>query len=149
MGTSLDTSAGFKLHAGKTRNQTSQALRESFSWSPVGIEASVQSLSVGRLVEERRFWNAVTSVPDLQMCGATLSRCVADRASITIHEACHWARRKDAPDHGGTVGATRTCMFPQLTRELEVGAARFPFHQGAQFAVDHLGQTVPLSMEPR
>ena len=82
MGTTLDTRAGIQLLAGKTRIWNRAGIRppdiddlgeEVWSpeevkvlGSPIGTEAFIQSFTDMRIEEERRKWNAIPSVPDLQ-----------------------------------------------------------------------------------
>ena len=47
--------------------------------SPIGSEAFIQAFTDRRLEEERRLWNAIPSVPDLQCAWQLLLQCAGPR----------------------------------------------------------------------
>ena len=117
MGTTLETGAGIHLHAGKTRIWKRAGIRppdiddlgeEVWSpdgvkvlGSPIGTEAFIQSFTDRRLEEERRLWNEIPSVPDLQCAWQLLVQCagmsprVDDCAPFPISQVRSRTRRRD------------------------------------------------------
>ena len=93
----LQTRAGIRLNAGKTRVWNRAGIQPPNMddlgedvWSPEGIkvlgspigsEAFVQAFTERRLDSEQRLWNAIPSIPDLQCAWQLLLQCAGPRCN--------------------------------------------------------------------
>ena len=71
---------------------------------PIGSEAFIQAFTDKRLKEERRLWNAIPSVPDLQCAWQLLLQCAGPR--------CHHVLRTVPPSQSASQARSRTCSKP-------------------------------------
>ena len=76
--------------------------------SPIGTQAFIQSFTDRRLEEERRLWNAIPSVPDLQCAWQLLLQCAGPR--------CHHVLRTVPPSQSARYAAGHDeGMFQTMT----------------------------------
>ena len=76
--------------------------------SPIGTQAFIQSFTDRRLEEERRVWNAIPSVPDLQCAWQLLLQCAGPR--------CHHVLRTVPPSQSARYAAGHDeGMFQTMT----------------------------------
>ena len=131
MGQQLQTRAGIQLHAGKTRvwNRAPNIhdLGEGV-WSPEGIkilaspigsEAFVQAFTERRLEAERRLWNAIPSVPDLQCAWQLLLQCAGPRCNHLLRTAPSSQSAAYAAGHGACMHQTMVALLGTLPGDQE------------------------------
>ena len=121
MGGLLETRAGIQLHAGKTRIWNRARIRPDDIddlgeevWSPVGSEAFVQAFTETRLEEERRLWNAIPSVPDLQCAWQLLLQCAGPRCHHVLRTVPPSQSERYAAGHDAGMQQTMVALLGGL-----------------------------------
>ena len=141
MDTMLETGAGIQLHAGKTRiwnrggiqPQDIDDLGEEV-WSPEGVqvlgspigsEAFIQAFTDRRLEEERRLWNVIPSVPDLQCPWQLLLQCAGPRCHHVLRTVPPSQSARFAAGHDEGMFQTMTALLGALPgTEEQISTAR-------------------------
>ena len=128
LATTLRERAGIQLHTGKTRNwncagecPVDMAELGPDVWNPLGIkilgtpvghDEFVVNFLEERLAEERKLWDAIPSIPDLQCSWQVLLQCAGPRCHHLLRTVpprqcagyAHGALFWDAAHDGSTVG---------------------------------------------
>ena len=137
LATTLRERAGIQLHTGKTRTWNCAVDMAELGpdvWNPLDIE--ILGTPVGhdefaansheeRLAEERKLWDAIPSIPDLQCSWQVLLQCAGPRchhphgSTTTVCRICAWARFWDAAHDGSIVGEDpRKPMQVEMARNI-------------------------------
>ena len=109
----LSEQAGIQLSEGKTRVWNRAGVRPPHMedlgtevWNdegvkilgtPIGSDRFIEAVTEKRLTEERRLWDALAWVPDLQSAWQILLQCAGHDATISFVENLAAARARDAP----------------------------------------------------
>ena len=128
LGTKLHAQAGIRLHTGKTRVWNRASL--SSLGTPLGSQRFIQEVADKRLAEEQRLWDAIPTVPDLQVAQILLQcagpRCHHMLRTLPPSQSEVYARGHDSAHTVGTPG-------DRHDEEMVHNIASLPMRMGSQF----------------
>ena len=147
----LERRAGVQLHQGKTKvwNKSGRPPEDvrtlgRDTWQPAGIRVLgtpigtaqfVAEAMEARIVEERRLWEAIPSVPDLQCAWQTLVQSANPRANHTLRtlppsECAGYAEAHDAGMWNTAAALLRGVLGTDVEREHARQVATLPMRMG-------------------